>query len=297
MPLIGGTPTDFQLKWNGELRDKLYGADASGTLDGEYVDSSEGYVTDELDFARSHFRAAQTPLCYSSMTHQPAIFRGLIAHAYVERIATDVHALGRLMMANSTPIRLCWLAPHLDVLGTETDWNRGGQWRPMSDAELLYRRAICRGKPYCFLMNSQFEQFSHELVERYMQRALAYGMFPGFFSHNASQGHYFSRPELYNRDRPLFKKYLPLCRRVAEAGWQPITQASTNHARVYVERFGDRVFTVFNDSGERRSVTVQFDHPVGTGCRELVGERSLDVTDGAVSLELGPEKVAVLEFP
>ena len=30
-----------------------------GDLDGEYIDSSEGYVTDELDFRRDHFAAAQ----------------------------------------------------------------------------------------------------------------------------------------------------------------------------------------------------------------------------------------------
>ncbi len=76
----------------------------------------------------------------------------------------------------------------LDVLGTETDWHPGGNWQPMSDAELLYRRALCKGKPYCFLMNTRFEEFSHELVEKYMKRCLAYGMFPGFFSHNASAG-------------------------------------------------------------------------------------------------------------
>ena len=36
------------------------------------------------------------------------------------------------MMANGAPIRLCWLPPLLDVMGTETDWNPGGTWRPMS---------------------------------------------------------------------------------------------------------------------------------------------------------------------
>ena len=38
---------------------------AQGDLDGEYIDSSEGYVTDELDFRRDHFAAADTPLDFS----------------------------------------------------------------------------------------------------------------------------------------------------------------------------------------------------------------------------------------
>jgi hypothetical protein len=239
MPGVPGEATDFKNKWNTAIYERWYGAQANGTLDGEYVDSSEGYVTDELNYRRDHFAAAETPLTFSLDTRQPAIFRGLIAFEYVRALARDMHGSGRLMMANSTPGRLCWLAPLLDVLGTETNWHPG-RWSPMPDGELLYRRAMSKGKPYCFLMNTRFEDFSAELVERYMKRSLAYGMFPGFFSHNASEGHYFKRPELYERDRPLFRKYVPLCRQVAEAGWEPVTLARSDNPQIYVERFGPR---------------------------------------------------------
>jgi len=296
MPKIPGEKTDFGNKWNAEIRKRLYGPDRRADLDGEYVDSSEGYVTDVLDFRRDHFAAAETPLVFSPDERRPAIFRGLIAFEYVRGIATDIHAMDKLMMANGAPGRLCWLAPMLEVMGTETDWRHGGQWRPMSDAELLYRRALCKGKPYCFLMNTAFEQFSHELVERYMKRCLACGMFPGFFSHNASQGHYFTRPDLYNRDRPLFKKYVPLCARIAEAGWEPLTGARSSDERVYVERFGDRWFTVFNDSPEKRTVTVRLDGKVPSTSRELVSGRELPAQDGGFTLTLAGEDVAVLEL-
>ncbi len=226
MPGIAGEFTDFKNKWNPALRERLYGPERKGDLDGEYIDSCEGYVTDDLDFRRDHFAAADTPLTFDPNTFRPAIFKGLVAFEYVRGIADDIHRAGKLMMANGAPDRFCWLIPLVDVGGTETDWNPGGRWRPMSDADLIYRRALCKGKPYCFLMNTEFENFSAALVEKYMKRSLAYGMFPGFFSHNASQGHYFSRPDLYNRDRPLFKKYVPLCKLVAEAGWEPVTGAS-----------------------------------------------------------------------
>lgn len=295
MPGIAGEVTDFKNKWRPALREQLYGPKARGDLDGEYVDSSEGYVTDELDFRRDHFAAADTPLTFALDTRQPAVFRGLIAFEYVRGIAADVHGMGKLMMANGAPTNLCWLAPMLEVLGTETDWHRG-RWAPMSDADLLYRRALCKGKPYCFLMNTRFEEFSSPLVERYMKRALAYGMFPGFFSHNASQGHYFTRPELYNRDRPLFRRYVPLCRRVAEAGWEPITQARSDDPQVYVERFGTRYLTVFNDSPERRTVTVQLDGPAGGAIRELLAGDRLDRQDQRITLTLDGEDVKVLEL-
>jgi hypothetical protein len=296
MPGIKGDVTDFQNKWNPKLRESLYGPKRSSDLDGEYIDSSEGYVTDELDFCRDHFATADTPLCFAQESHKPAIFRGLVAFEYVRGIADDVHAMGKLMMANGAPSRLSWLCPLLEVLGTETDWHRQGRWMPMSDSELLYRRAMCKGKPYCFLMNTAFEEFSYELVEKYMKRSLAYGMFPGFFSHNASQGHYFTRPELYNRDRPLFKKYVPLCKLVAEAGWEAIPHARTNHERVYVERFGGRYLTVFNDNPEPRTVTLTLAGQSPAASRELVSGQEIPVEAGKATLTLQGEDVAVLDL-
>ncbi|MEN6424189.1 MAG: hypothetical protein ABFE13_02410 [Phycisphaerales bacterium] len=296
MPGVAGDATDFKNKWNPSLRDELYGPGRRSILDGEYIDSSEGYVTNELDFRREHFGAAQTPLTFSLDERKPAVFRGLIAFEYVRAIAEDVHGLGRYMMANATPGGLCWLAPMLDVLGTETDWNPGGSWRPMSDSELLYRRALCKGKPYCFLMNSEFERFSYGHVERYMKRSLAYGMFPGFFSHNASQGHYFTRPELYERDRPLFKKYVPLCKRVAEAGWEPVTLARSDRDGVRVERYGDRYLTVFNDTDRLQAVSVTIEMKADDTVTDLVGGRRIGLTNGKIALTLNPEDVAVLRM-
>jgi hypothetical protein len=299
MPGIAGEATDFKTKWNAHIKERLYGTARRGDLDGEYIDSSEGYVTDELDYRRDHFAAAQTPLVFSLDTHRPVIFRGLISFEYVRAIAADMHGMNKLMMANATPDRLCWLAPMLDVLGTETDWNPGGRWRPMPDAALLYRRALCKGKPYCFLMNTDFENLSHELVEKYMKRALAFGFFPGFFSHNASEGHYFNRPELYDRDRSLFRKYAPLCKLVAQAGWEPITEARSSDERVHVERFGDRFpryLTVFNDSPERRTTTITLDNKGPPSSRELLSDRSVSWSNGKTSVSLDGEDLEVLEL-
>jgi hypothetical protein len=204
--------------------------------------------------------------------------------------------MDKLMMANSTPHRLCWLMPLLDVIGTETNWNPSRTWRPMSDSDLLYRRSLCKGKPYCFLMNTPFEDFSHELVERYMKRSLAYGMFPGFFSHNASQGHYFTRPELYERDRDLFKKYIPLCKLVAEAGWEPVTLARSDNSRVYVERFGDKFLTVFNDSTERLTAKITLERKAPNTSHELVRNKTIKWRNGQTNFTLNGEDVVVIEM-
>jgi hypothetical protein len=295
MPGIAGEVTDFRNKWSPAVQEQLYGAGRRGDLDGEYIDSSEGYVTDELDFRREHFAAADTPLCFSLETRRPAIFRGLVAFEYVRALAADVHARGKLMMANGAPTRLCWLAPLLEVMGTETDWNPRRGWSPMSDAEMLYRRSLCKGKPYCFLMNTDFERFGPELVERYMKRSAAYGMFPGFFSHNASQGHYFTRPELYDRDRPLFKKYIPLCRRLAEAGWEPIPLARADDPHIRVERYGSRYLTLLNDSPESRTFTLRLTGGTHQFGRELLTQRPMAWQDGSTTLTLSAEDIAILD--
>lgn len=296
MPGIQGETTDFKNKWNGAIRKTLYGPNRNADLDGEYIDSSEGYITEELDFRREHFAAANTPLTFSPKEYRPAIFRGLVAFEYARGLAVDVHGMGKLMMGNATPGQLCWLAPLLDVMGTETDWNREGKWQPMSDVEMLYRRALCKGKPYCFLMNTRFDRFSSEMVEKYMRRSLAYGMFPGFFSEDAATGQYFAQPELYDRDRPLFKKYVPLCKLVAEAGWEPVTAARSSDDRVYVERFG-RYLTVFNDSPDQRTATITLESNAPASSRELLDGGTISWTDGKATIPLDSEGVAVIELP
>jgi hypothetical protein len=150
-------------------------------------------------------------------------------------------------------------------------------------------------------MNTDFTKFGYEESERFMKRSLAYGMFPGYFSADASTGHYFTRPELYERDRFLFKKYLPLCKQVAEAGWQPITFAETDNEKVYVERFSgtdydsrDSIYTVFNDSDETLDVTVRFHDIRPSRFAEAVSGETKTVTAGQLRLMLGAQDVAVL---
>ena len=296
LPGIGGEFTDFANKWTASNPDSRYAKDAQPAVDGEYIDSSEGYVTATLDFHRDHFRIAETPLCFDPDTHRPGILRGLVAFEYIRAIERDVHGRGKLMMANSTPHRLCWLLPLLDVAGTETDWNHGNRWTPWSSEHLLYRRALCKAKPYCFLMNSNFENFSHEMVEKYMKRSLAFGMFPGFFSADASTKHYFDDPKLYNRDRGLFKKYVPLCQRVAEAGWEPIPLARADHSDIDVERFGRRYITVFNEGASPAEFVIRLEGLEATRCEDLVRAKTLPVQNGTIRLKLDSEDVALLDL-
>ena len=299
-PWIEPKPNYFAYRWNERIKHKLYGPNRKGDLDGEYIDTSEGtypFPLDAyLDFRREHFAGMRRPLTFSASTHTRAIFGGCVAFEYAKGMADDVHEMGKLMMANGTPSRLPWLAPLLDVLGNETNWRPRGKWRPMSDDRLLYRRALCGPKPFCFLMNTNFDEWTRDMSERYMKRCLAYGMFPGFFSADASSRQYFTRPALYNRDRPLFKKYVPLVKRVAEAGWRPITRARSSVPKVYVERFGSRYLTVFNDTRSAQTVTITLDRGNVTSATELVTGGPIRFDNRKAVVQLAPEDVALLDL-
>ena len=200
------------------------------------------------------------------------------------------------MMANSTPHQLTWLVPLCDVLGTETNWNWNDRWRPSSPSDLLRKRALCGEKPFCFLQNTDFTRFTHADVERYMQRCLAYGMFPSFFSANAATGHYFSQPALYERDRPLFRKYLPLVTAIAEAGWRPVNRLlSTDGTDVFAEQFGDRFVTVFNASSKPQRVRLV---PLKgeMAAQELVAGSEWTFPVQGLETELPPETCRLYRF-
>lgn len=265
--------------------------------DGEYIDSAEGYLTPTLDFNRAVFAASDTPLVFSSdEDHRPALFKGLSMYEYVRRTAARVWPRGRFVMANGVPGRWPWLPAYVDVGGTETQWiDEEGRWRPESHRSLLYKRALSMGKPYCYLQNVDFEKFAYADMENFMRHCVAYGLFPGCFSHNASEGHYFSRPEVYNRDRPLFKKYVPLCKMLSEAGWRPVnTLVASTDARVFVEQFGARYVTVFNSA--RATVKVRLTAKVGARASEHVEGGEVSFADGVATLELAPDAVRVLDF-
>lgn len=276
---------------------KFYAKPFSVGQDGEYIDSAEGYLTPTLDFNRAVFAASDTPLVFSSdEDHRPALFKGLSMYEYVRRTAARVWPRGRFVMANGVPGRWPWLPAYVDVGGTETQWiDEEGRWRPESHRSLLYKRALSMGKPYCYLQNVDFEKFAYADMENFMRHCVAYGLFPGCFSHNASEGHYFSRPEVYNRDRPLFKKYVPLCKMLSEAGWRPVnTLVASTDSRVFVEQFGARYVTVFNSA--RATVKVRLTAKAGARASEHVAGGEVSFADGVATLELAPDAVRVLDF-
>ncbi|MBN1347451.1 MAG: hypothetical protein JXQ73_32475 [Phycisphaerae bacterium] len=236
-PDLPGDVTKAKLNYDPAQAAKLYRDAPDAGVDGEYLDSLDGWCYQQ-NYRREHFRTVDVPLVYDTETRRTCIINAFSIWEYVRWVGKHVHDSGKLMMANTTPTYYPWQVAHLDVMGQEHNWNPGGRWQPMSDAELLYRRSLCATKPYLLLQNSDFAQWTERHTRWYLMRAGAYGVQPSFFSANASTDHYFTKPAWYNRDRPLFKQLIPIIRRIGRAGWSPVTLARSDKASLQVERFG-----------------------------------------------------------
>ncbi len=255
IPSDAENPSKAHLNYPPEHAQRAYAKPGTEGLDGEYLDSLE-MGGEMLNFREEHFATADVPLVFDSSSLRPAILQIFSTWEYTRYLADDLRRRGRWLFANAVGWRFPFLMAQLDVSGTETNWWQGGAWKPVSPAQMDVWRSMSYQKPYLLLMNTDYETFGGQ-VERYFQRCLFWGIYPSMFSHNAADNPYWRNPNWYNRDRPLFQKYIPLIRRVAEAGWQPITCATATGG--WVERYGRNLFTVFNPENTEREVLVLID--------------------------------------
>ncbi|MCS6776653.1 MAG: hypothetical protein RMJ43_07445 [Chloroherpetonaceae bacterium] len=309
LPHSPDRPTRARLAYNPDLAERMYGPEARearGELDGEYLDSLEGW-SDVLDYRPEHLAASPYPLPFETDTLRPVLPQWYSTHTFTRFLSNEMRRRGKLLMANATPVRFSIFAPLLDVMGVEVNWlDAQGRWHPDDDAIMCLRRTLSGRKPYLLLMNTRFDRFTPDLVEKYFQRCLFYAIYPSMFSHNAAEDPYWGNPEWYNRDRPLFRRYIPIIRRLSAAGWEPVTRARSINADVYVERFGNHLFTLFNPTGQPQQTTLEVDlrapgmRNTPSAVLELLSGQELPMRKQGerlmLSLTLQPEQVACIEL-
>jgi hypothetical protein len=309
LPVTPDNPTKASLSYTLDYAGKHYplGGTPNSGLDGEYLDSLESWM-DTLNYRYNHLRGCPYPLPFSNDGHEPTMPQWYAVHTFTRFLHDDLHNRDRLLMANTTPVRFSIFAPLLDVMGIEVNWlDEEGKWQPDSDETFNLRRTMSDHKPYLLLMNTNFDKFTSPMVEKYFQRSLFYGVYPSMFSVDAANSPYWETPRWYNRDRPLFKKYIPIIKRLSAAGWEPIPYARTGSAKVYVERYGTRLFTLLNDSGKASEAAVTIDLSAlklpTTSAPHIVNlitgtEVPAHLTGNSLSLSLplAAEEVAALEL-
>jgi len=310
LPGLSGASTGAKLVWNDARKAQYASKEPFGELDGEYLDSTEAYVTTDLDFDRAHFAAATTPLTFDTETYQPGVYKELMIYELARQMHHDLKAMGKYLFANSTPHRICFLTPWFDALGTETNWLHNNKFSPPNDQTMNLWRTLSGQKAYCLLQNTNMEAFG-PYAEKYFQRSLFYGIFPGFFSADASTHPYWENPAWYNRDRPLFKKYIPLIQKLSAAGWQPVTLARSDNSQIRLERFGSvpgdkyvqedaphLYLTAMNTSDKPQHTIIKMENAIDPpkNITELISGKVLSSQQNILNITLNPQQVMLLQL-
>ena len=204
----------------------------------------------------------------------------------------------------------------IDVFGGEVgEWSGGTPTMCVEDDETCgMRRFYAYHRPICNLL--QEGNFSHPVPEvtaaqmlRYAENQLFYGFYPGVSTIGGEEKagyenwkRYFGKERQCERDRGLFKRIVPLIRRLNEAGWEPETLAKCNNRSVLVERYGDgidgreQLFTVRNES-DVEAKNMEFSVECGVQTLECIyGDAALQKAGGRTwRMSLGARKTRVLK--
>jgi len=276
-----------------------------GNLDGFYYDG----LAAGLNYRRDHFKSSEAPPIWDPVAKKALLNNFFSSCSFARAAAEQLRPRGQITMMNGAMGASYFVAPWLDVFGSET-----GLRIPREG--LNYMRSIAYQKPYLTLLKGNFEQqIGRAEMELFMKRSLAYGSFPGFFDWPPSGlgpgGRYWDHPEYYERDRDLFRKYLPLCQALAVAGWEPVTFARSSSDKVYAERFGpgdDGVvfLTLLNEDTQPHETALTIDlnqlslHSGKVKCMDiLTGERvplQRRQGDAVVKLNVPADGVAMLQI-
>jgi hypothetical protein len=264
MPHPSGSWTKALLNEAGEPSSEM-----SNQPDGEYLDSLEANA-DVLDYRAESLACTTLPLTFATDDYRPTVPTWFSVYEAASNLSQDLHKHGKLLMANTTPWRFSVFDPLLDVLGTEMNcFSDTGAWSPEPDSIMNLRRTIAYHKPYLELLDTDFSKVSEAGIEQYFQRCLFYGIFPSMFSADAADSPYWQNTALYNRDRPLFKLYIPVIQRLSAAGWEPVTWAHSDNPAVWIERYGEEGYTVLNSTDSPQDCVLTID------CRRLFPGRQL----------------------
>ena len=262
------------------VKARAYGLLARSQADGVHLDSMQSSFGAYYNCRREHLEVADVPLTFDFDTGEPALL-GTLSHCeFVQWIADDLHKKGKLLHSNIESDSRYYVT-YFDFYGGEVgSWGSGQRklYEVEPDARANAKRTLAYQKWVSNLLQEEAyqrldertsEPLSHEQIEQYIQHQMFYGIWPGISAIGGGSAlgylqfkRYFSSPEFYERDRDLFKRYIPVLRRITEAGWEPVTYATTSDAKVWIERFGywdknNLHFTIRNSTPEERKATVK----------------------------------------
>jgi len=292
-PGFPGNKTHAQYVWT-SIRADLEQENVAGLyLDSMNANTALNYDTNQL--AYSDF-----PAIFAHGDTIPALHGSVSLFEFCEPLADVLHKNNQQVMGNFPVDAFSFVPQFVDVPGQETMWFSNGEYYPMPEEKMFHCRTMSGKKPYLFLQCCDFNKLGPH-VEKYFARCAAFGFFPSMFSHDSSSDPYWEDPKLYNRDRHLFKKYIPIIKSLANAGWEPVPVARTD-SDVWLEQFGSPEkewwLTLYNPSKNIVSGWLELDDKTNkwTGYLPLTDSYIIQNADSKSPFAIAPEQVIIIKM-
>lgn len=188
-------------------------------------------------------------------------------YGHLSRMSTLAHDRGMFLSANFNADEARTLgflgADRIDYFGLEQGLVDRATEEVSLDQFAMVKRTMAHQRPISTLDHKigRGELGDHE-IDRRLQQNLFYGMFAGAFNApvEADGGSGVSTWTAGDAPR-VWARYTPIIRRLATAGWEPVTFARSSNPAVWVERFGsladgDLVLTLRNETGQDQPFTL-----------------------------------------
>lgn len=247
--------------WNTDIAPILSDPNYSSIYN-DRCDVSNHENINPFDYRRDHFKTATSPLTFEAGVNKPATLLPLSYVKFLQAERNSVKDAKTSLCSFHDGKMIWWYAPYTDEFTSEL-------YGPMDpgDKPTLARNIALKNffgllrlnayqKPIDVSIDSvptteNPEGLDYETVFR---QAAFYGILVG-------PGH--EAAEQINKFRLQAVKYSPIVGQLQSLKWEPVTNASTGDADVWVERFGGRprspIFTVYNNSDQAKDVTLSLD--------------------------------------
>lgn len=231
-------------------------------VDGFHLDSVSGMrrwaAAD--NYNTDHWTTATTPLTFSYNSGEVIQNVALSNNEHLSKVSDYLHENGYIVSANyngSEARAGSWFgANKIDYFGVEQQLSaKSGKKNDRyvtPDSFAMYKRTIAYQRPISSLSVKNFlATLSHEEQIEALERSLFYGIWDGFSGVMPKVRRMMQDQSI----RALYRTYTPILKRLANAGWEPVSFAHSSNKNIWVERFGalsegETLFTLRNETDE-----------------------------------------------
>jgi hypothetical protein len=240
---------------------------ASPYMNGCITDSLGGFSA-YYNYRQDQFGYEQVPLTHNDTTLKPAIFNGVAETEFLWGLRDLLHANGKFLAANDTQYRVS--APNplkpipfmtfaLDIVTSEGANRMANVENPMLYRMMSYRKPLMfhiHNEDWAHLSSTQgIELLNNSLL-------MDYFLSGGPTTSPGSSDEFYDVPP---QEVEYQRKFTPVLRLLAKAGWQPVTGVMTGDPAVLAERYGgqkDFYLVVYNTSGVEKHLAIGADRAV-----------------------------------